>query len=244
MKTPLFPVTILAGGLATRLRPISERIPKSLIDVNGEPFVAHQLHLLRRAGIEDVVICVGHLGERIKIAVGDGERFQLRVTYSFDGPTLLGTAGAIRNALDLLKDPFFVLYGDSYLDCDYRRIQTAFEESCQPALMTVFRNDGRWDRSNVELVDGRIVDYDKARQSPQMHYIDYGLGVFRQSVFEFLPAGVPCDLAQLYQALARVGKLAACQVDQRFYEIGSFEGLAETRRYLAARPQHRRNNEE
>ena len=234
MNEPLYPVAILAGGLATRLQPLTATIPKALVDVNGEPFIAHQLRLLRRHGVDRVVVCVGYLGEMTRDYVRDGVRFDLHVEYSFDGPQLLGTAGAIKRALPLLGDAFFVLYGDSYLPCDYRGVQRAFTGSGKPALMTVFRNENRWDRSNVEFSDGRIVAYDKTRQTPRMCHLDYGLGVFSRRAFDDVSPETPRDLTALYQALLACGDLAACEIGQRFYEIGSFAGLEETRRYLGA----------
>jgi MurNAc alpha-1-phosphate uridylyltransferase len=234
MSKGMFPVAILSGGMATRLHPLTETVPKALVDVNGEPFIAHQLRLLHANGIERVIICAGYLGELIQDCIGNGERFGVQVEFSFDGPTLLGTAGAIRKALPLLGASFFVLYGDTYLPCDYRAVQTAFERSGRLALMTVFRNDDHWDCSNVEFVSGRILAYDKRHRTPSMHHIDYGLGVFSRSALEIVPGDQPYDLATLYQDLLRHGKLAAYEVDRRFYEIGSLEGLEETRRYLAA----------
>ena len=174
----MIPVAILAGGVATRLRPVSERLPKSLVAVAGEPFIAHQLRLLRREGLERVVLCVGHLGEMIREFVGDGARFDLTVEYSFDGDRLLGTGGALRQALPLLPDTFFVLYGDSYLDIAFEPVLAAFRRCGAAAMMTVFRNEGRWDTSNV-LFDGqRVVRHDKRAPTPDMQYIDYGLGIF------------------------------------------------------------------
>lgn len=231
----MFPVAVLAGGLATRLQPLAQVVPKAMLDVNGEPFIAHQLRLLRANGIVRVILCASHLGEMIQDYVGDGARFGLQVTFSFDGPRLLGTGGAVKKALPLLGKSFFVLYGDTYLPCDYRAIQAEFEQSGRLALMTVFRNDDRWDRSNVEFTKGRIVAYDKQNRTPQMRHIDYGLGVFRQAAFSTVPAEQPCDLATLYQDLLRQGELAAYEVHQRFYEIGSLEGLEETRRRLKTR---------
>jgi NDP-sugar pyrophosphorylase family protein len=235
MSTETFPVAILAGGLARRLQPLTEAIPKALVDVNGEPFIAHQLRLLRTRGVERVVVCAGHLGEMIRDAVGDGGRFGLQVEFAFDGPRLLGTGGAIKRALPRLGEAFFVLYGDTYLSCDYRAVQLAFERSGKPALMTVFRNDNRWDKSNVEFMNGRILAYDKRHQTPRMHHIDYGLGVFSKGAFDGVPRDQPYDLAVLYHSLLAGGQLAAYEVDQRFYEIGTVEGLAETRRHLAGR---------
>jgi N-acetyl-alpha-D-muramate 1-phosphate uridylyltransferase len=230
MKTRMLPVAILAGGLATRLRPVTETIPKALVDIDGEPFVAHQLRLLRNTGgIELVVICAGYLGEMIREFVGDGSRLGLEVLFSFDGDRLLGTGGAIRKALPLLGDAFFVLYGDSYLPCDYRAVQTAFKASGKEALMTVYLNKGLWDTSNVEFADGRILAYDKKNLTPRMHYIDYGLGIFRASAFDAVPEGEPTDLGDLYSRLAREGRLAAFETAERFYEVGSPGGLEELR---------------
>jgi len=235
-------VAVLAGGLAKRLRPITEVIPKSLIDVQGEPFIAHQLRLLSSRRIKRVILCVSYLGEMIQEAVGDGKRFGVQVEFSFDGPRLLGTAGAIKKALPLLDESFFVLYGDSYLPCDYRMIQTVYEQSGRSALMTVFKNDGHWDRSNVEFSDGQILSYDKKNQTPMMRHIDYGLGVFKRAAFEIVPGDQPYDLAMLYQNLLNQGQLAACEVRERFYEIGSFSGLEEMRRYIAKKPVNQREN--
>jgi NDP-sugar pyrophosphorylase family protein len=229
-------VAILAGGLATRLQPLTATVPKALIDVNGEPFIAHQLRLLQTNGIERVVICAGHLGEMTRACVGDGRQFNLRVDFSFDGPRLLGTAGAIKQALPLVGESFFVLYGDTYLSCDYREAQRRFVTSGRLALMTVFRNEDRWDRSNVELADGRIVAYDKTHRTPRMRHLDWGLGVFHRRAFDDVPTDAPHDLATLYRSLLARGELAAWEVGHRFYEIGSIEGLEETRRYLAAHP--------
>jgi len=224
----MLPVAILAGGLGTRLYPLTVRIPKALVEINGEPFLGHQLRLLRARGIEHVVICIGQHGERIQEFAGDGRLFGLAVDYSADGPVLLGTAGAIRNALPMLGDAFFVLYGDSYLPCSYAAVQRAFEDAGQPGLMTVYRNQGRWDTSNVEFSGGCIVAYDKKNRTAGMQYIDYGLGVFKHEAFD----GAHADLAAVYADLLSTNQLAAFEVPERFYEIGSFDGIQELSEYL------------
>lgn len=224
---------ILAGGLATRLQPLTEMIPKSLIPINGEPFVAHQLRLLKSRGIDSVVLCLGHMGTLIQEFVGQGGAFGLTVGYSWDGPVPLGTAGAIRNALPLLGDAFFVLYGDSYLPCDYESAERAFMESHKRALMIVYRNGGRFDHSNVEFVEGKIVDYDKGVLTPRMQYIDYGLGAFRKSVFSELLAGHH-DLADVYKDMLIRNELSGLEVSERFYETGSFAGIRELSGFLAS----------
>jgi NDP-sugar pyrophosphorylase family protein len=231
----LLPLVLLAGGLGTRLRPHTETIPKALIEVHGEPFLAHQLQVLAAAGISRVVISAGYLGEMIEAFAGDGRRFGLDVRYSFDGDRLLGTGGATKKALPLAGPRFFTLYGDSYLECDYAAVQRAFEASGKRGLMTVYRNEGRYDTSNVEFESGRIVSYDKRKCTPAMRHIDYGLGVFDAEAFADVPADVPWDLARVYGDLLAAGELTGYEVTRRFYEIGSQEGLAEFRRYLEQR---------
>lgn len=223
----MLPVAILAGGLATRLRPITDRIPKALVEINGEPFIAHQLRLLRTRGIRRVVLCLGYLGEMVREFVHDGSAYDLTVEYSFDGPVLRGTAGAIHQALPLLGNAFFVLYGDSYLPCDYAGVEQTFRGSGKKGLMTVFRNEEQWDSSNVEFAEGRILAYDKNNRTPRMHYIDYGLGMFERSAFEGLSAESIHDLAALYQDLLARDDLAALEMKERFYEIGSAAGMEE-----------------
>jgi NDP-sugar pyrophosphorylase family protein len=228
----LLPVAILAGGLATRLRPLTEKIPKSLVELNGEPFIVHQLRLLYDKGIRRVVLCVGHLGEMLERTIGDGHDWGVQVDYSYDGDVPLGTAGAVRQALPRLGDAFFVLYGDSYLACDYSAVAREFFAAGQPALMTVFHNEGKWDASNVEFLSGRIVAYSKKERNARMRYIDYGLGAFRAEVFQRLPLRKAYDLADVYQEVLSSGQLAGFEVEQRFYEIGTPEGLAETAEFL------------
>ncbi|HEY3938628.1 MAG TPA: nucleotidyltransferase family protein [Bryobacteraceae bacterium] len=225
---------ILCGGLATRLRPLTETIPKSLIPINGRPYIAYQLELLYSRGIRNAVLCVGHLGEKIEAFVGDGSSFGMSVSYSFDGPVLLGTGSAIRKALPLLGDAFFVLYGDSYLTCDYRAVQAYFGSAGKRGLMTIYRNVGLYDTSNIEAVDGRIIRYDKQLRTPGMQFIDYGLGLFQRAAFEDLPADRFTGLETVYKTLLEEGELAAFEVPERFYEIGSPAGISDLEEYLAS----------
>lgn len=228
----MLPVAILAGGLATRLGTLTETLPKSLIPINGEPFVAHQLRWLQRCGIQHVILCVGHLGRMIEEAIGDGSAFGVKVEYSYDGEALLGTAGAINRALPKLREKFFVMYGDSYLTCDYAAIAQEFLRRNKPGLMTVFRNDGQWDASNVEFEEGSILAYSKKNRTARMRYIDYGLGVFRAEAFSRTQA---TDLADVYAELLQTGDLAAVEVRERFYEMGSPAGLKEMTSFLTQR---------
>jgi N-acetyl-alpha-D-muramate 1-phosphate uridylyltransferase len=228
----MLPVAILAGGLATRLRPVTEKVPKALLRVAGRPFIHWQLELLARQGITEAVLCVGFLAEQIQTAVGDGAAFGVTVNYSFDGEILLGTGGALKRAQSMLGTRFFVLYGDSYLRCSFAAVQTAYEASRAPALMTVFRNENRWDRSNVLFQQGRIVEYDKRSPRPEMAHVDYGLGVLSAQALQRWP-GAAFDLADLYHDLVLRGELAALEVSERFFEIGSVAGIDATERYLS-----------
>ena len=227
----MFPVAILAGGLATRMHPVTQTIPKSLIEVAGRPFIEHQLGLLRAEGIKNVVLCVGYLGEMIESHIGDGSRFGLSVRYSFDGEKLLGTGGALRRALPLLGNNFFVLYGDSYLEIDYAAVQAAYRESAKPALMTVFRNEGQWDTSNVLFDGANILRYDKRNPTAEMKYIDYGLGILSGDLLKHRGSDA-FDLADIYAELVVQGRLAGFEATKRFYEIGTPSGLALTEGHL------------
>jgi NDP-sugar pyrophosphorylase family protein len=230
------PVAILSGGLATRLRPVTEQIPKALLPLAGKPFLTHQLDLLQSRGIRRVVLCVGHLGEMIRQAFPDGKSWGIELDYSFDGPTLLGTGGAVRQALPLLGEKFFVLYGDSYLPTDYGAVADAFTRTGKPALMTVFRNEGKWDTSNVEFCDGRIVAYDKRLRTGEMRHIDYGLSVLTPRAFAGLEVKAPLDLAEVFQKLVAMEELAGYEVRERFYEAGSVAGLTELEALLGKHP--------
>lgn len=224
---------ILAGGLATRLGPLAAARPKSLVEVEGVPFVRLQLDLLQRNGVRRAVLAIGHLAGAIEAEVGDGARFGVAVCYSHDGPVRLGTGGAAKKALALLGSPFFVLYGDSYLTCDYRAVARRFEGVAgAEGLMTAFRNEGRWGASNLRFEDGRILRYDKADRDPAMRHIDYGLNILTREAFAGFPDGEAFDLSAVFQSLLARGRLAAFEVPERFYEIGSHEGLADLAAYL------------
>ena len=222
-----WPVALLAGGLATRLRPLTEKIPKALVKVANEPFLAHQLRLLHSQGIRQVILCLGYLGEMIEAQFGDGAAYGMSIKCSFDGPQLLGTGGALKRALPALGDRFFVIYGDSYLPTNYAKVAQAFLSSGKPAMMTVFKNRDRWDRSNVEFDGKEIVRYDKMNPDNTMRYIDYGLNVFHSETFANCPSNKPFELAEFYPDLIISNLLAGFEVKERFYEIGSRHGLAE-----------------
>jgi NDP-sugar pyrophosphorylase family protein len=232
---------ILAGGLATRMRPLTETIPKALIPVAGAPFIDHQLAWLAGHGVTEVVLSVGYRGDMVRDHVGDGARYGLGVRVVDEGSELRGTAGALRLALDrgALAPAFLMTYGDSFLPIDFGEVWRQFEASGALAMMTVFRNDGQWDDSNVIYRDGRIVLYDKhhaTRPAADFDYIDYGLiAMKRDVVAELVPPpepGAKADLAPILHQLSRRGDLAGLEITQRFYEIGSPAGLEDLERWM------------
>jgi MurNAc alpha-1-phosphate uridylyltransferase len=228
------PVALLAGGLATRLRPITEKIPKALVEISGKPFIDHQLALLHRNGIRRVVMCLGYRGEMVEAHCGDGSRYGMDLKYSYDGEKLLGTGGAIKQAAHLLDEVLWVMYGDSYMDIDYPAVLDFFSRSGAQGLMTVLRNGNRWDKSNVEFRNGKLEKYDKRNVSPEMDYIDYGVALLRRDALEAIPENEPFDLAELYTRMVSERRMVGYEVANRFYEIGTPAALEEARMYLAA----------
>ncbi len=220
-------MVILAGGLATRLRPLTSDIPKSMIKIAGRPFLEHQLELLKEYEIKDILLCLGYKGELIKDYFGDGGKFGVRLSYSLDGEKLLGTAGALKKAFKLLEENFFLMYGDSYLPYDYQDIEKFFKSSDRLSLMTVYKNQNRFDKSNVIIQDGIIKAYDKTMESEKLEYIDAGLSILRKEVLNLAPSDEPYDLQELYKILVSQEEISAYEVKQRFYQIGSIEGLEE-----------------
>ncbi|HEV3033665.1 MAG TPA: NTP transferase domain-containing protein [Solirubrobacteraceae bacterium] len=224
------PICILAGGLGTRLGERVRQTPKPLLEVAGEPFLLHQLRLLARHGAREVVLCIGYRGEQIESQIGR-DRFGIRIQYSFDTPELDGTLGAIRRALPLLGARFLVLYGDTYLRLDYAEVDRVWCESGLPAMMSVLRNEGRWDTSNVCYAGERVLSYDKRAPTPDMQWIDYGLGGLTADALSAVDAAEG-ELAALYGRLAEEGRLFGYEASERFYEIGTPSGLAEADAFL------------
>jgi len=225
---------ILAGGLATRLGELTKNTPKSLIEIEGQPFLGHQLTLLRNNGIRNVVLAIGHFGEQIRERFGDGAEYGVKIQYSVE-KDLLGTAGAIKNAAPLLEDEFFVLYGDSYLCLDYMQVYKFFKQHQRLALMTVYQNFDLYDRSNTSINGTLVVAYDKKNTNHDMAYIDYGLNLFRKKVLELIPVNTVYSLEAVFQQLIQQQQLLAYVVKERFYEIGSLTGLKECATFIRSK---------
>jgi NDP-sugar pyrophosphorylase family protein len=223
---------ILAGGLGTRMLPLTETCPKTLLPVRGRPFAWHQLHWLAAQGITEVIYSIGYQGDLIRSYWAEELSPVPSMHFVDEGNQLRGTAGALRLARErgVLDESFFVIYGDSFLPVTFSPIWRAFQSSEQPALMAVLRNEGRWDRGNVIYQPGRVMLYDKSA-APGMQYIDYGLSCFRRDLYD---QPTPSDLAILFHDLSLQGRLAGFRVYERFYEIGSPAGLRDFEQYLAA----------
>jgi NDP-sugar pyrophosphorylase family protein len=224
-------VVILAGGLATRLGHLTKDLPKSLVEMQGRPFLEYQLDLLRTAGIRNIVLCVGHLGRQIEGYFGDGQKHGVSIRYSYED-TPLGTAGALKNAVSMLGDVFCCMYGDSYLSVDFPAVMRYFEAHDKLALMTVFENHDRFDKSNTAVKGNLVSKYDKQMMSGDMVYIDYGVSVFRKRVLDMVPDGRFYSLEDLFPRLIALKELIAYEVTERFYEIGSPQGLRDFKEYI------------
>jgi len=227
---------ILAGGLGTRQRPLTETVPKALISVRGKPFVDYQLDLLRKSGIDDFVFCVGHLGEKVERHLGDGSAYGCSIRYSFDAPRLLGPAGALKHAERLLLDRFFVTYGDAYLRAPYGDIMETLSSSGKLAVMSVYRNENRFGRSDIAVEGGAVVRYDKKNRIEGMDWINYGVSALRREALALIPEGEFCDEEAFYGSLIARKELLAFEVKDRFYEIGTPASLADFEAFMGKRP--------
>lgn len=224
-------IVILAGGLASRLNNITKTIPKSLIKINGKSFVEYQLDYLKSQNIIDVIFCVGHLSDQIENFLGDGSKFGMNIKFSNDGPNLLGTGGAIKNAIKYLDDDFFVIYGDSFLPINFNNVLRRFRFQKSIAMMTILKNKNSWDKSNVVFKNNQICLYDKSNFINEMQYIDYGLTVYKKIIFENIDESV-FDLSQILNKLSLKGDLDYYKVNSRFYEIGSISGIKDFNNYV------------
>jgi NDP-sugar pyrophosphorylase family protein len=231
----MLPLAILCGGLGTRMLPHTLRVPKPMIGVNGEPFLGHLLRSVAAQGVRDVILLVGYLGKAIADFAGDGSDFGLGVRCVVDGTAPLGTGGAVRAALPLLGERFFVTFGDALLQVDYAAVLEAFERCACDGLMTVYRSSADSERPNTNILAGRVVRYDKKAAPAEMQYVDYGLSAFRATAFVGLAPGVASDLAIVNRSLIDRGQLAAFVVEQPPFEIGSPSGLRATEAYLRSK---------
>lgn len=226
-------VAILCGGLGTRLGSLTQRVPKSMVPIGDKPFLIHQVELLKRRDVTDIVLCIGHLGQQIRETCGDGRAWGVRIQYSDDGERLLGTAGTIKKAGDLLEDRFFVMNGDTFLPIDFRNVMDCFDHAEKLGMMVVYENHNRYDTSNVILEGGLVKLYDRTACHPDMAHIDAGVSVLRKEALKFIPLGDVSQLDGLYHRLIEMSELAAFETRQRFYEIGSPAGIEEFRRFVA-----------
>jgi MurNAc alpha-1-phosphate uridylyltransferase len=228
----MLPIAILAGGYASRLGSLTKELPKCLIEINGRPFVDWQLDLLLNHGYSEFVFCVSYKSNLVQEYLGDGSDRGIKIQYSLDGKTQLGTGGAILNALPKLGKVFGVIYGDSYLPIDYRIVEQEFLKAKSNGLMTVYRNKNQFDVSNVEFLNGKLIDYRKGVINKNMNYIDYGITFFRQEAFRPWRDQSTFDLSTVCHQLAKEGQLDGFEVFERFYEIGSVQGIEELSHHL------------
>lgn len=234
-------VVVLVGGLGTRLGELTGNMPKPMVGVHGKPFFLYMLELLKWHGFRQFHFCIGYQGKAIKKYFGNGDKFGVHITYSSDETKLLGTAGALRNALAMLEEDFLLIYGDSYMDIGYNELVYRYiqlkKQGHKKAIMAIFQNNDRYDKSNVLFKNGRIIAYDKKNPTPDMQHIDYGISVLNKKLIAGIPRDQVADLASLYNKTAREGSVAAYPIRKRFYEIGTPTSLTEFRKFVQKRNQ-------
>ena len=224
-------VAILAGGLATRLKDLTRNRAKSMVEVRGKPFLEYQLGLLRRGGVKNIILCLGHMGEQVKEYFGDGSKYGVDIRYSLEN-RLMGTAGALKKAEALLNDVFFTMYGDSYLFVDCSLAMAYFESQNKLALMTVYKNCNRYGKSNTVVKGNLVSKFSQSQRTEDMVYIEYGVNIFRKEALGLVPENQSYSLDDLFPKLIERRELLAFGVKERFYEIGSPHGLKEFEQYL------------
>ncbi|MFC1950556.1 sugar phosphate nucleotidyltransferase [Chloroflexota bacterium] len=224
-------VAILTGGLATRLGDLTRNQPKSMLKIRKKTFLEYQLELLRRAGIKNIVLCIGHMGEQIERHFGDGRKYGVNIKYSLEDK-LLGTAGALKKAETWLNTVFFTMYGDSYLSLDFNFVMSYFKSQNKLALMTVYKNYDQYDRSNTVVKGNLVKKFSKKEKTEDMVYIEYGANIFRKKALEMIPGNQDYSLDNLFPRLIEMKELLAFEVKERFYEIGSPQGLNEFEQYI------------
>jgi NDP-sugar pyrophosphorylase family protein len=225
-------MVIICGGLGTRLGHLTKYLPKSMIQIEGKPFLEYQIENLKKQSITDIVLCVGYQSEKIEEYFGNGIRFGVNIKYSFEKEKLLGQMGAVKNAEPLLQDTFFIMYGDSYLSVDLHKVQNFFMQHDKPALMVVYKNHDKYDRSNIIIQDNMVVGYGEKQRTRDMIYIDYGTSVFRKKVLDYTPKDTPYSTEQFFSDLIKKQELMAFESQERFYHIGNPEALEEFRNYI------------
>jgi NDP-sugar pyrophosphorylase family protein len=225
-------IVILCGGLATRLSHLTKYTPKSMVDIEGKTFLEYQIENLKKQSIKDIVLCVGHLSEKIEEYFGNGEKLDVNIKYSYDKEKLLGAIGALKNAEPLLKDTFFIMYGDSYINVDFHKVRDYFMLHDKPALMVVYKNQDKYDRSNLIIQDNMVVGYGEKERTRDMIYIDYGTSILRKKVLENVPVDTLYSTEQFFSDLVKKRELMAFEVQERFYHIGDLEALEEFRSHI------------
>lgn len=218
---------ILAGGLATRLGQLTQNVPKSMVKISDRPFLEYQLEFLKQNAVDQVVLCVGHLGNQIEDYFGNGAKFGVKIKYSYERSKLLGTGGALKNAGPMLEDVFFTLYGDSYLSLDFSTVMSYFRKFDKLALMTVYKNYDRYDGSNVAIEGNMVRHYGISGTAEKLVYIDYGASLFRKKTLDLFPSGEVFAIGDIFTKLIAMDQLLAYEAERRFYQIGTPEGLQE-----------------
>jgi len=225
-------IVILCGGLATRLGNLAKNTPKSMMEINSKPFLEHQIEKLKKQGLKDIVLCVGHLSRQIEEYFGNGKKFGVKIKYSYDGEKQLGPIGAVKNAESLLDDDFFIMYGDSYLSVDFQKAYSDFKKTNKSALMVVYKNQDKYDKSNLIVDNNMVIGYGAEDKTKEMIFIDYGTSVLSKKTLESVPENTMYSTGEFFSELIKKNQLCAYEAKKRFYHIGNLEALEELEKYI------------
>lgn len=225
-------IVIFCGGLATRLKNLAKNKPKSMMDINGKPFLEYQIDNIKKYDIKDIVLCVGHLSEQIIDYFGNGEKFNVNIKYSHDGEKPLGPIGALKKAEPLLKKDFFIMYGDSYLSVNFKDVYNFYKKYDKAACMVVYKNKDKYDKSNLIIKDNLVLGYGDKQRTKDMVYIDYGASLLSKKTLYNLKDDTFYSTGDFFSKLIKNHELLAYEVKTRFYHIGNPEALEELRKYI------------
>lgn len=231
-------IVIMAGGMGTRLRPLTYEIPKPMVVVGGKPYLYYQLKYLQKFGYTDVLILIGYLGHYIQDYFKDGDDLGLNISYSIENEPL-GTGGALKGAQSLLQEVFMLIYGDSFLPIDLKNLENSFNYSSMAGMVVVYDNRENTDVTSNIAVDAQdtILKYKKNSNDHDLNYVDAGISIFNKNVCDLIPDKKKKSLEEeIFPSLVEQRKLFAYITNQRFYDIGNIQRLSVFENYITNHP--------
>ncbi len=234
-----YPVIILAGGKGKRIKKLTAKKPKPLVKILNKPFIEYQIDLLRKQKVKKLIISIGYRGDEIINFIKNKNYKDIDISFFKDGIKPLGTGGALKKISKKIQGTFIVLYGDSFLPISIKNIEKKFIKSKQDVLLTIYKNNNRFDKSNIKIVNKKIF-YNKFINDSDMKYIDYGLSIIKSKIIKNFTSNKKFDLSDLIYKLCLDRKIAYSIVKKRFYEIGSYKGIKDFKKYIRKKNVHKK----